>query len=135
MGVVLEPEHNMANTFGQFIKEKRGELDLGLREFCIAASIDPSNYSKYERDILPPSAEHLKRIAKGLKIKANSEEWHQMQAFLAAARNEVPADWVSNEKVRELLPAFYQKLRGYDTPGTADPIAELVKLLKREVTR
>ena len=125
----------MATTFGAFIKEKRGERELGLREFCISASIDPSNYSKYERDILPPSADHLKRIARGLKIKVNSEPWDRMQSLLAAAKKEIPADWARNQKVMELLPAFYQKLRGHDTPGTEDPIAELVKLLKREASK
>jgi transcriptional regulator with XRE-family HTH domain len=125
----------MATTFGQFIKERRGKLELGLREFCIVASIDPSNYSKYERDILPPSPDHLKRIAKALKIKTNTENWDLMQSLLAAAKEEIPSDWTKNKRVMELLPAFYQKLRGYDTPGDEDPIAELVRLLRREVSK
>lgn len=120
-------------TFGQFIKERRRTLDIGLREFCIAAGVDPSNYSKYERDIIPPSQEHFERIARGLKIKRNSEHWHRMQALLAGAKKEIPSDWLKNQRVMELLPAFYQKLRGYDTPGAGDPIKELMKLLKREV--
>src|SRR4030042_4730552 len=40
--------------FGTFIKNKRIEKGLTLREFCRKAKLDPSNWSKIERGIFPP---------------------------------------------------------------------------------
>ena len=40
--------------FGEFIKQKRLEKDLGLREFCRQLDEDASNWSKIERGIMGP---------------------------------------------------------------------------------
>lgn len=122
-------------TFGQFIRERRLALGLGLRDFCIVAKQDPSNYSKYERGILvPPPEPQLKRIAKALQIEVgDNKQWHHLTALAAAARLEIPPDWGRDERVMELLPAFYQKLRGYETGDGEDPLEALTKILRKEV--
>ena len=44
--------------FGKFIKERRIEKGLTLREFCKLIEVDASNWSKIERGLLsPPKSE------------------------------------------------------------------------------
>ena len=45
--------------FGEFIKEKRIEKGISLREFCKRIEIDASNWSKVDADYL-----HLHRMKK-----------------------------------------------------------------------
>jgi len=40
--------------FGTFIRVLRARQRLGLREFCLRHDHDPSNWSKLEREALPP---------------------------------------------------------------------------------
>ena len=122
----------MAGKLGEFLRKRRAELNLGLREFCEVARIDPSNYSKIERGTMLPVPEKVEGIAHGLRIKKGTQEWDTLQALVAAERGEIPIDWEKSDKVKELLPALYLKLRGYETEEK-DPISELVKLLKRAV--
>lgn len=126
----------MQESFGQYIQGKRAELRLGLREFCEAAGVDPSNYSKYERGILaPPEGVALKRIAKGLRIHATMKdpEWRKLTALAAAGRGEIPSDLVRNQRLMSLMPALYQHLREHELPAGTDPIEVLVKALRKEV--
>ena len=47
--------HNWKQSmFGQFVKQIRECQRLGLREFCLENGYDPSNWSKIEREVLPP---------------------------------------------------------------------------------
>jgi transcriptional regulator with XRE-family HTH domain len=122
----------MAGKLGEFLRERRTRLNLGLREFCETARLDPSNYSKIERGTLVPPQEKLDGIARGLRIKKGTRDWDTLQALAAGERGEVPSEWENDERVKDLLPALYLKLRGYDTEEK-DPISELVKLLRRAV--
>jgi transcriptional regulator with XRE-family HTH domain len=58
-------------TFGDFIRTKRLDIGLSLREFCINAETDPSNWSKIERGFLPAPANRnfLESLVKILKLK------------------------------------------------------------------
>ena len=123
----------MKTTFGRYLKEKRMAAGLGLREMCISAKQDPSNYSKYERDVLIPSKEEdLRRIAKALDIKYKSAHWFELTDLAATGRRELPRDLAGNPRVLELLPAMYQKLRGHDGKDADDAIEALIKHLKKE---
>lgn len=123
----------MATTFGQFIMEKRIAAGLGLREMCLTAKQDPSNYSKYERGLLVPTKEEdLARIARALKIKRGTADWGQMLNLASTGKSMIPADFAKDARVLELLPALYQKLRGFETPGEEDPIDALVRHLRKE---
>ena len=53
--------------FGAFIRRKREEKDLGLREMAKIIGISPTYLSKCERDEFPPPAEdRVRAIAKEL---------------------------------------------------------------------
>ena len=51
--------------FGEFIKKRRIDKGLGLREFCKQIEMDASNWSKVERGVLSPpqDEEKLRNIA------------------------------------------------------------------------
>ncbi len=46
--------------FGDYLKSRRLERDLTLRDFCRSAGEDPSNWSKVERGILPPPTDEAR---------------------------------------------------------------------------
>lgn len=98
--------------FNQITKQLRLNLRLTLRQFCLNAQLDPSNWSKVERGVIPPpkDQETLDRIIKTLNI-TNSER----QAFIDAAfaaRAEIPDDIAGDERLVAQLPAFFHTLRG-----------------------
>ena len=61
--------------FGEFIKQVRERQRLGLREFCLENGYDPSNWSKIEREVLPPprDADTLRTWAKQLGLKPSTQ--------------------------------------------------------------
>ena len=62
-------------TFGEFLKTRRLEAGLSLREFCKLAELDPSNWSKIERGLFRATANRdvLEAIAKVVKLKKGSD--------------------------------------------------------------
>ena len=73
--------------FGDFIKKKRLEKKLSLREFCKLLNEDASNWSKVERGKAAPTkdAKKLEKIAHILGIKKNSEDWNTLIDFADTA--------------------------------------------------
>jgi transcriptional regulator with XRE-family HTH domain len=70
--------------FGAFIRRKREERELGLREMAKRVGISPTYLSKCERDeFVPPTEERVRRIAEILECDAEE---------LLARAGRVPAD-------------------------------------------
>lgn len=117
-------------TFGGFIKEKRLSIQITLREFCKKASVDPSNWSKVERGILPPpkSREILEAIAFALDINIESEDWNTMKEL--AVIGNMPQQLLTNDILLKKLPVFFRTVRG-DKPTKKD-LDELIKILREE---
>ena len=63
--------------FGSFVKTLRVRQGIGLREFCRKYRLDPSNWSKIERETFPPPAESqtLVKWAKNLGLIEKSQDW------------------------------------------------------------
>lgn len=56
-------------TFGAFVRRKRMEKEIGLREMANMIGVSPTYQSKVERDEFPPPAEDkVKAMAKILEI-------------------------------------------------------------------
>jgi len=108
--------------FEDFIKEKRMAANLTLRQFCIAASVDPSNWSKIERGMSEPpkSRQMLDRIAGIFQLDQNDKETLIDLAIVAS----IPRDF-REEKIIDKLPIFFRTVRG-EKPTEA----ELKKLLE-----
>jgi transcriptional regulator with XRE-family HTH domain len=111
-------------SFHDYIKQKRMEKQVSLREFCRAAELDPSNWSKVERGLgdAPKTNEILGRIAGALKL--NNDETNTLKDL--AMIDSIPKDLRPDEKILEKLPIFFRTVRG-DKPTEA----ELRKLIER----
>ena len=82
-----------APGFGVWLRERRGEIGLGLRSFAQQTRLDPGNLSKYERGVLPPpqDAETLRRIAKALKLKEGGTAYREFMDVAAVSAGRIPA--------------------------------------------
>jgi len=118
--------------FGQFIKEKRNLAGLSLREFCKQLDEDASNWSKIERGILGPpnSEEKLKKIARVLKIKVNSDEWKMLNDYANVDAGKIPDYLMSDKEILKALPVFFRTI-GSIKP-TPEELAKLVESIRKE---
>lgn len=63
-----EKEHPRVE-FGKFVRDRRLELNIGLREFATLIDLSPAFISKMEiGDFSPPKEENIKKMAKILKL-------------------------------------------------------------------
>ena len=116
--------------FGEFIKEKRIEKGISLREFCKRIEIDASNWSKVERGLLAPpqDAEKLKKIAQALNIRVGSPLWEEMKDKANIDAGIIPEDILSDEEVLNSLPLFFRTIRSEKpTPDELDKLIDMIR--------
>jgi transcriptional regulator with XRE-family HTH domain len=115
-------------TFGEFVKNMRERKELALREFCRLATLDPSNWSKIERGLLPPpkSRQQLNDIATVLMLPRESEEYNTL--FDLAAISHVPKELMP-DGVAENLVVYFRAARGSASP--AQTMGEIKKIFKQ----
>jgi transcriptional regulator with XRE-family HTH domain len=116
--------------FGEFIKQIRAQQRLGLREFCLEHGHDPSNWSKIEREVLPPPRDEatLRTWAKQLGLKQGSDEWLKFFDYAAVDAGRIPDYVLKDEELVEKLPAFFRTLSG--NKPTDEELENLIKLLR-----
>lgn len=118
-------------TFGEFFRKKRVDLELTLRRFCELYNFDPGNISRLERNILPPSLddEKLAGYATALKIKRDSEEWVFFHDLAHTTKGVIPTDLKNNPQVISFLPAFFRTARGKKLDK--EKVRKLLELLNK----
>lgn len=123
----------IAQTFGNFLKQKRIERGLTLREFCRVNEMDPGNISKIERGLLPPpqTKEILVKYAAALGIKEGTDDWLLFCDLAVTSAGKIPPDIVSNEEVMNALPVLFRTVRKEKLDEK--DLEELVKAIKREL--
>ncbi|MEW5801421.1 MAG: helix-turn-helix transcriptional regulator [bacterium] len=100
--------------FGKFIKKLRIKQKIGLCEFCKKNGHDPSNWSKLERGILPPTRDDdkLHLWASQLGLEPGTGDWY---TFFDLASVEsvhlLPISAGDKDLVTE-LPQFFRTIRG-----------------------
>ncbi len=106
------------DTFGQLLKKIRISQNITLRRFCLENGFDPSFVSKVERGILPPPKDEniLKRYAKALDLKENSDEWHEFLDMADVENGSIPHDLTEEKQLLGKLPLFFRTIRGGKTP-------------------
>ena len=116
--------------FGTFIKELRAKQRLGLREFCLEHGHDPSNWSKIEREVMPPPRddETLRKWAKQLGVKPGTADWHKFHDYAAVDAGRIPDHLLEDEELAAHLPVFFRKLSG-QKPSRKD-LEKLIKVLR-----
>ena len=100
--------------FGTFIKELRTRWQVGLREFCLEHGHDPGNWSRLERELLPPPHDDqtLRAWAKQLRLKPGSDDWLKFFDYAAVDAGRIPDHILSDKKLAAHLPAFFRALSG-----------------------
>jgi transcriptional regulator with XRE-family HTH domain len=118
--------------FGEYVRNRRLNRDLTLREFCRQAGEDPSNWSKIERGMLPPpqDAKKLDQIAGVLGIRRGGAEYRRLLDEAAVSGGKIPKDLMANKAIVGLLPAFLRTI-GSEKP-TKREIMNLIKKLEDE---
>jgi transcriptional regulator with XRE-family HTH domain len=107
---------NKYSSFGEMLKSTRLNLDLTLRQCAGELKIDPSNWSKLEREVTPaPKDAQLERWMDYLKVSGDDRQ-HFMD-LAALSRKELPSDLASDETVIAALPAFFRAVRGHELKG------------------
>jgi transcriptional regulator with XRE-family HTH domain len=118
--------------FGQFVKDERLGKEIGLREFCRRLGEDASNWSKVEREVLPPPKDEkkLKRIAEVLGIQSDAEKWQVLKDKASIDSGIIPKDLLSDEDVLKALPMFFRTVRS-EKP-TPEDLERLLKKIREE---
>ncbi len=100
--------------FGEYVKSIRSERRLGLREFCINAQCDASNWSKVEREVLAPpqDVETLRRVAGALGVEQGSEEWERLVDYAAIGAGKIPEYVLEDAALVRKLPLFFRTVSG-----------------------
>lgn len=115
------------SQFGLYLRNRRVDLNLTLREFSRMTGYDASNLSKIERGVIPPPpVVMLKAWAKHLRLKPGTNDYEDFINLSLISKNRIPDD--TPEVVRsKLLPALFR------TQGskklTKEEYRRLVKLL------
>jgi transcriptional regulator with XRE-family HTH domain len=114
--------------FGEFIKKRRLDQEISLREFCRLMGIDPSNWSKVERGIISPpqDEEKLKRIAEILKIQLGNSLWQKMKDMAKIDVGVIPEDIRSDSRVLNSLPMFFRTLRS-EKPEELEHLIDFIR--------
>jgi len=120
---------NHNETFGQFVRERRLSLDLGLRDFCDTAGLDPGNYSKIERGLAkPPTGEKLEPYRLTLKIERESEDDKELQRLAFVSAGKIPTQIMSDKELAGKLPVLFRTLEeGKLTEEALDKLYEMVR--------
>lgn len=115
--------------FGEFIKKRRLDQEISLREFCRLMGIDPSNWSKVERGIISPpqDEEKLKRIAEIVKIQLGTPLWEEMKDRAKIDVGSIPDDIRLDNRVLTSLPMFFRTLRN-EKP---EELERLIKFIRK----
>lgn len=121
------------NGFGLFFKALRKEKRIGLREFCMEAGIDSSNWSKVERGINPPPKDEaiLRKCAKIVSVSEGSKEWSDLLDLAKLSRGQLPSDLLASDYIYK-LPAFFRTMR--DHAITEEELDQIVEFVKNEHT-
>lgn len=100
--------------FGNFIRTKRLENNMTLRNFCRSLNDeDFGNWSKVERKLISPpqNFDKLQKIAGILNIKEGSEDWEKLFDYSKIDAGHLP-DFVTEEpNVLEILPIFLRTVK------------------------
>lgn len=104
-------------NFGEQLKELRIAKRLTLRECAAQLTVDPSNWSKFERSITPAPKDILVLETWAEFFGLTGEAKAAFFDLAALSRQEIPADIADDARVMQALPAFFRAVRGEELQG------------------
>jgi len=116
----------MSDTFGGALRQLRLSQGKTLRQFCKEHGFNPGNWSRYERDRIPPPAEGVVwtwLIRFG--VEEDSEGWYHITDLANVARSQMPYDLMSDAELVPKLPVLFGALR-LDRDKLVD-LAEIIR--------
>jgi len=119
--------------FGRKIKDLRLEKRLSLREFSRQILMDASNWSKIEREVMPPpkDEEKLMKIAQVLDVPLESDQYSTLRDLAAIDSGIIPRDLLNDEETLKSLPIFFRTIR--NKRPTEEQIRDLIESIRKEV--
>jgi transcriptional regulator with XRE-family HTH domain len=119
--------------FGDYVKNRRVEKELTLREFCRRLEEDASNWSKIERGVMGPPQDmgKLKKIANLLDIAEGSGEWEEFLDLARVGAGIIPDYIMSDKEVVDVLPVFFRTV-GSVKP-TKEKLEEFIETIRRGI--
>lgn len=117
--------------FGRNIKELRLRKRLSLREFSRQINMDASNWSKIEREVMPPpqDEEKLMKIAKVLGITLESDQYSTLGDLAAIDSGIIPRDLLNDEETLKSLPIFFRTIR--NKRPTEEQLRDLIESMRK----
>lgn len=121
-------------SFGSIVKNLRIAQKKTLRQFCEEHGLDPSNWSKIERDVNPPPKDEstLGKWARMLGIKPATDAWKDFICQADVSRGSIPMEIISDEKLLQKLPVFFRAIRGSEL--TEDQLDSLIRKIREAHT-
>lgn len=113
--------------FGTYTKQLRINARMTLREFAKQLGIDPSNWSKIERGIIPPASNDTLVPSISQILNLTEEEAQQLDDLATVARGELPRD-IDDAELLAKVPAFFRALKGREY--TAEDLEKLTQQIK-----
>lgn len=115
--------------FGDFVKDLRLKRGKSLREFCKAVDEDPSNWSKIERNQMPPPQDinRIFKVADALGITEPNERG-ELAELAAVSAGTIPEYIMTNQEVIDNLPAFLRTID--NVKPTREEFESLISKLK-----
>ena len=101
-------------SFGELVKNLRIVQQKTLRQFCSEHGLDPSNWSKIERNVNPPPRDEgtLAKWARLLGLRPNTDGWRDFMYRAEVDRGNIPREIMSDKKLLAKLPVFLRTMRG-----------------------
>lgn len=121
-------------TWGEYIKKKRLEAGIGLREFASQVGLLPSNYNHMEkgRSYPPQDKAKLDQIAEALSIAPDSEEYRTLLDLAVEGKDKLPADVAEFATSNKMVPVLLRTIN--DKKLSDEEFRSLVERVNTELT-
>jgi len=123
----------MENTFGDYVKARRLDLEIGLREFAQRVGVEASNYSKIERGLKSaPTGDRLIPYVKALGFEVGGKEHGLMDDMAHVANGLIPTKVLTDERLVGKLPLLFN---GMENGAFSDEQIDEILATVREAHR
>ena len=118
-------------SFGEYLRELRIKAGYGLRTFAKKIDMQPSNLSVLENGRThPPRDKTIQlKIAEALGLQKGSKEWGKFFDLAVADIGKLPADIISDNKLRHYLPVMMRTI--VDSRLSPKEVKQLIERIKK----
>jgi len=121
-------------TWGEYIRERRLEAGIGLREFASLVGLLPSNYNHMEKGRTSPPQDkaRLDQIAEVLDIAPESEDYRTLLDLAVEGKDKLPADVAAFAASNKMVPVLLRTIN--DKKLSDEEFLALVERVNSELT-